>query len=437
MFTNILTVYQRLLLLAIWLGTIVSIFLPADSWWVQIVASGLGLYILSALPQARRETLIIVALIGVLSTLLLITDADSSQIINGLQRTLVFAALLPTLQLTRATARRLPAVQLSQQRMRNLPLQSANISILLGSQLFGAVLNTGAFAMMSAVIPGNATEEQRRSAALASLRGMNIAVLWSPFFVGFAVANTYWPTVALWQIMPLGLVLVVLGLTIALFLFARPLSREGLAKALYCLRPLLLPMISAASLVIVIGLLTPLKTLGAILVIMPVVCWLQLLSKPDATRIVSRNTYYSLSSFGDDLLIISAAMILGTLAETAPIFGTYMTPILSIYSSPPAIISMIISIMIAGGLVGLHPMISGTILAVGLTQAPLNISDLVLMESLLIGWGLTSMTSLSSLSVITAGAMYQVSPLRIFFSLNIMFVFLFGSLTVLVLSFLN
>ena len=437
MFADIVTVYQRLLLLAIWLGTVVSLFLPTDSWWAPIVASGLGLYILSALPHARRETLIIVTLIGLLSAVLLFTGADSSQILNGLQRTLVFAALLPTLQLTRATARRLPVVQFSQQRMRALPLRGANISILLGSQLFGAVLNTGAFAMMAAVIPENAEAEQRRSAALASLRGMNIAVLWSPFFVGFAVANTYWPSVALWQIMPLGLALVVLGLILALLLFARPLNWDGLSKALYCLRPLLLPMIFAASLVIGIGLFTPLTTLGSILVIMPALCWSQLLRQPGATRAISRDPYINLSSFGDDLLIISAAMILGTLAETAPAIDSYITPILSVYSAPAAVIALIIGSMVAGGLVGLHPMISGTILAVGLTQIPLGISDLVLMQSLLIGWGLTSMTSLSSLSMITAGAMYQVPPLRLFFSINIIFASLFAAICVLILTTLN
>jgi hypothetical protein len=43
------------------------------------------------------------------------------------------------------------------------------------------------------VIPQNAKDEIRQAAGEAAIRGMNTAVLWSPFFVSFAVGQLYLP----------------------------------------------------------------------------------------------------------------------------------------------------------------------------------------------------------------------------------------------------
>ena len=54
-------------------------------------------------------------------------------------------------------------------------------------------MNIGAFALVSAALPSDAGEQRRQVAAEAALRGMNAAVLWSPFFISFAVAGIYLP----------------------------------------------------------------------------------------------------------------------------------------------------------------------------------------------------------------------------------------------------
>lgn len=425
-----------ILLLIIWLGS-VSLVLLSSAWLRVLIAILLALFLLQSLVRMRRETLFVVTFIGLLTLSLLATGANVNGLLQGLERTLVFAALLPTLQLTRATARRLPVVIESQQRFTRLPERWADVGILFGSQAFGSILNTGAFAIMSAVVPEQTNPENRRSAATASLRGMNIAALWSPFFVGFAVATTYLPTVHLWQLMLLGLTLVSCGLTMALLLFARPLTLNAVEAALNCLHPIFLPIGLSAGAIILVSLLTPISTLGALLLIMPLLCMLQTCRQPATLRAIIDETHRGMSRMGDDLLIITMAMILGTVTETSPLIEQYLIPLLTDWLPSAFSIAVVILVMLIGGVIGLHPMITGTVLLVSFTQSPYPLSDLVLMEAMLTGWALSSITSISSLSLVTAGAMYRTPPLGLVFSHNLLFAGLFAVFTSIVLTMLN
>lgn len=423
----------NVLLLTVWLGAVVLLLF--DSGWLRwSVSVTLVIYIISALAAARRETLWVLSIIAGLGILLLLTGAAMSGLMRGVERTLVFAALLPTLQLVRATARRMQAIKISQQRFAALPQQQTDIGILFGSQAFGAVLNTGAFAFMSALISDDTPAAHRRTAALASLRGMNIAVLWSPFFVGFAVASTYLPAVQLWQIMPLGLFLVACGLAIALALFARPLSFTAISAALSCLQPIAPHIIIAAGLVILCSLLTSLSTLAAILLIMPVLCVSQWLLQPNSALPVLLETYAGLGRMGDDLIIIAAAMMLGTVAENAPLIAAQLAPWLADTVPQTLVISAVVLVMAGCGMMGIHPMISGTVMMISLSGKAQQICELALMEAMLLGWALASMISISSLSVITAGAMYRVPPLRLAYSKNLFFVLCYALFVILVLT---
>ena len=60
-------------------------------------------------------------------------------------------------------------------------------------------------------ISKNAKYKMRQSSGEAAIRGMNTAVLWSPFFVSFAVGQLYLPSQSAW----LG---IIFGLLVALLL---------------------------------------------------------------------------------------------------------------------------------------------------------------------------------------------------------------------------
>ena len=72
---------------------------------------------------------------------------------------------------------------------------------------------------MAAVLNDKADEAERRRFALSALRGMNLAPLWSPFFVAMALASAYLPSVSLIQIMPVGLITAMASLVVSILFF--------------------------------------------------------------------------------------------------------------------------------------------------------------------------------------------------------------------------
>jgi len=423
-------------LLAIWAAAFVLLWVDLD--WLHAAAStALGLLVVLSLLDARRETWMVVGLIAALGGVLLLFGGDPGQILHGLDRSLVFAALLPTLSLTRAVARGMRSVRVAQHRIASLPLRWAGIGLLFGAHAFGTVLTTGAFALMSAVVPDDAPEPTRRAAALATLRGMNTVALFSPFLVGFAVAYTYLPDVPVWQVFALGGTLAATGHAIALALFARPLSIEGVRAGLGCLAPIALPMGGAAVLVVIASQLLPVSTLGSVLVVMPVLAILHFAARPHRAVPVLTETRDAMGRLGDDLAVVSAAMILGTLAETAPPIREAVAPWIATHLPPWAAFGVTSGSMIGFALIGMHPMITGTVMMAAFAGSGLAIADLPLMLAMLFGWGLGSMNSISSLSLISAAQMFRVRPLGLAFGPNLLFTLVFGLLTTAVLTVLN
>lgn len=424
------------MLLGIWASALFLLWVDLP-WLHSVAAAALGLLVAGSLLDARRETVLVVSLIAVLGGLLLASGGAPSELLRGLDRTLVFAALLPTLALTRAVARGLTAVRTAQHRIAGLPPRLSGIGLLFGAHAFGAVLNTGAFALMGSVVREETPLNDRRLAALATLRGMNTVALYSPFFVGFAVAYTYLPNVPVWQVFSLGGALAACGLAIALMLFARPLSRDGVRRGLSCLGPVVLPMGTAAALVVVASQMLPLTTLGAVLVVMPVLCALHLLMRPHRLQSVVSETSAAMARMGDDMAIISAAMMLGTLAETAPPIRELVAPWIALHLPPWTAFGTTSATMIGFAIIGIHPMITGTVMMAALAGSGLAIADLPLMLAMMFGWGLGAMNSISSLSVVTAAQMFRVRPMSLAVGPNLIYALVFGIWSTAVLTALN
>jgi len=423
-------------LLAIWAAAFILLW--TDLSWLRDAASAtLGALVLLSLLDARRETWMVVALIAALGGTLVLFGAHPGEVLHGLDRSLIFAALLPTLSLTRAVARGMPSVRTAQHRIAGLPQRWAGIGLLFGAHAFGSVLTTGAFALMSAVVPEDAPEADRRAAALATLRGMNTVALFSPFLVGFGVAYTYLPDVPVWQVFALGGTLAAIGHVIGLLMFARPLSGEGVRAGLGCLAPIALPMGGAAVLVVVASQLLPVSTLGAVLVVMPALAALHFASRPHRLAPVLAETRDAMGRLGDDLTVVSAAMILGTLAETAPPIREVVAPWIVEHLPAWAAFGVTSGSMILFALIGMHPMITGTVMMAAFAGAGPAIADLPLMLAMLFGWGLGSMNSISSLSLITAAQMFRVRPLGLAFGPNLLFTLVFGLIATAVLTVLN
>jgi len=219
-------------------------------------------------------------------------------------------------------------------------------------------------------------------------------------------------------------------------LFVRPLSVKAINAALYCLKPIVFSMGLAAGLVVVFSLLSPFSTLQSVLLLMPLLCFLVLCTRPTNLRGVVQETYNNMARMGEDLSLISAAMILGTVAEHSPLITEQMTLWMTQLLPSEFVVASVVLLMFTLGIIGLHPMITGTVLLVMFAGSS-GVADLALMMAMLVGWALSSMTSISSLSVITSGVMYQVPPLKLAFSINLLFAAIVALVIALLLSLLN
>tara|TARA_B100000676_G_scaffold312766_1_gene388810 strand:- start:10501 stop:10866 length:366 start_codon:yes stop_codon:yes gene_type:complete len=93
-----------------------------------------------------------------------------------------------------------------------------------------------------------------------------------------------------------------------------------------------------------------------------------------------------------------------------------------------AVILIIIMTMNVAGLFGIHAIVTGTFLLVIFTSVPTGLTDLVLMQALLVGWGLCSGISIGSLTVATGAAMFGIPPVDLITRANILYVFLTSTL---------
>ncbi|MEP3113444.1 hypothetical protein [Nisaea sp.] len=428
--------WRVLLLTSVWAGSVAGLFFSIPML-DHIVAGGLLLFVLGTLPQARLETKVLVGIGSTVTLILIFTIADPVAAWRGLERTLIFAGLLPTLKMTREVARLMPSVRKSQDRLAALPDSAADVGITIGATVFGAVLNTGSFALVSAVVPADASDDRRRSAACASMRGMSIAVLWSPFFVGFAVAGTYLPMVQLWEIIPFGFLCVCLAISIALAMFARPFSFGAVGAALASLQPIASRLGIAAGMVVLVGTFTHLSTLGSILVVMPLLCLIQCVRRPDALRPVLEKTAEGIKGLGDDLALVAIAIVVGTVAGEADSVIVHVAPLLEGGLPAPVLLAMMIGIQLVPAIIGIHPIITGTIFLAALTSLDHGVLPLALYEAMLVGWGLGAMVSIASLSVVTAGSMFGVPPARIAISRNLAYVIVIWAVMIPILSILH
>ena len=87
-------------------------------------------------------------------------------------------------------------------------------------------------------------------------------------------------------------------------------------------------------------------------------------------------------------------------------------------------ILIVIMTMNVTGLVGMHAIVTGTLLLVIFTSVPTGVADLVLMQALLIGWDLCSGISIASLMVAVGATMFGIPPTELITRANIAFVFL-------------
>ena len=191
---------------------------------------------------------------------------------------------------------------------------------------------------------------------------------------------------------------------------------------------------------IVVGMtaLTPLSTLESLVLGMPLPCLLAIARAPAGDlRAALRTTGDGLTRIGPETSILCFAMALGVAFEAALPQTGLLDRIGALALSPTAVVFIVIFGMNLTGFLAIHPIVTGTMLLVVFTALPTGVADLVLMQAMLVGWGLCTAISLGSLAVVTGSVMFDLPPTRLISPTNIAYVVVTSAVFALILAVLN
>ena len=401
--------FRVFLLLAAW-GLAVAQVVTWGEWqWIGNLGGAIFItYLILTLPYLKRDSVLIIGFITLLG-FLFVREIPAAEIWQGGSRfILIFAGLVPTMALVKATAMTMPSVQRTQQELANLPAESSAAGLQLAGHAFGGIINTGTFAILSAALPPKSSFERRRLSAMATLRGMNAAAVWSPFFVAFAIGQIFTGAHASWQAIGYG-VLTALVFTIAsLFVFTPGLTFSIIRQSLACLKPVSLRLFTVLFSVLAVALALNFTALSAVVAVMPVLVMIQFFRQPQFIRRIVDDTHQSIRGMADDLVVIGSAMMLGYLVTRTDAISQIL--IYMPTDTFPAAVALITTpvLMMLGSVIGIHPVISSTILLALFSGSGSSAHPALLMQSHLIGWAAGTMSSIASLSVITCTTLYNV-----------------------------
>ncbi len=428
---------MQALIVLMWPLELFNLALPSPPL-SQLLAAGLAIYVGAAFIRGRWQTRVLVLVLASVIAGFCAAFDSWHAIPRGIEKTLIFVAFLSTIVLLRATAEQRHEIAAARALFTSLDRNRRRGGVLIGSHLLGSVLIVGVFAVLAPILGRDAPENERRDIALTAIRGMSFAVLWSPFFVAMAVASHYLPAVRLWQIMPMGMVFAAFGLLIAWFMFSRTGGLTALGQSLASLWPIMPPVAVAALLVVLLTAVTPLTTLYALVFGMPVLCVITLLAMGRGRLTQSaRATAEGLGRLGPELCVLVLAVTLGAVLEDAMARTNILAWLQELRLAPLATIAVMTGGMTLAGLAAIHPIVTGTIMMVLFTSFPTGVADLVLMESMLFGWALGTMSSLASVSIATGSAMFGVAPETLVVKENLILIVVFGTASVFILGGIN
>ena len=429
--------YPTVLIASLWLIVLIGFALPLDvlRW---LATAGLAVLVVLALIAGRWQIRLVSSILGLCIVALCVAFGGWSTVPHGVARATIFVPFLATIVLLRASAEQRPEIAAAREMFTSLDRSRRGGGILVGAHILGSVLMVGVFALLAPILGEAVPEVERRQVALAAMRGMCLAALWSPFFVAMGFTNSYLPAVELWQIMPVGLLLAATGILTAYLMFDRGGGLASLRRVLHSLAPVMPPVAVAALTVALLTGLTPLTTIESLIIGMPLLC-LPVLAAMGGGRLKAalRATRDGLGYLGPELCLMTFAMTLGVVLEAALPETGLLAWLRTLALAPPAVIAVVAGGMTLAAFLTVHPIVSGTVLLVLFTSFPTGVADLVLMESVLVGWALGTMISVSSVSVATSSAMFRTAPEKMVSTGNIGLVVVLVTLSVVILSGLN
>ena len=209
------------------------------------------------------------------------------------------------------------------------------------------------------------------------------------------------------------------------------LSFSGLRIAVRALLPVFLPVAAAACVVLALNATTPLSTLQCLITGIPVFCFIGLsLQGYQYFKSAAVQLGKGIGAVHSEVVLLTAAILLGKTLILA-IDQTGFDEMIAAFQLPDwAIITAIIATIALLAFVGIHQIVTATLVLVLFEPVETDLLQLIIMEATLIGWALSSMTGLSAVSVAVASNMFKVSLEGLCYGPNLRFVISFSLISI-------
>ena len=427
------------LLLVLWATQLARMAWPSPAMNL-VGAAAAAVYILRVFVLLRRPSIVLCSGLATVAVVLILLYGGPANVLVGFEAAPMFAGWFATIVLLRATAEQLRHITAARELFERLKPDHRLGGFLVGCHLLAAVLGPGAYAITAPLVgKGEGGREQDHLAAMrACHRGASVAGLWSPFWIAMALASQYVPGVPLWQVMALGGSMAACTLTASHVMFSREPGLTLLWRALRSLQPIVPPVALCVLLVAVLSGATVLSTMEALIVSVPVLCLATLVAKGRralATTLVQ--TYRGTAYIGNEIAILTISLALGGVVRHV-FAATGITHWIGSLDLPAvAVIAIIIGVTSASALVGVHQIVSVSLLLTVFSDLPVQVAGLVLIESTLVAWSCSSMIGLSAILVATATTMFHTTPEKVILGPNLKFATLFAIGSILVLAAVN
>ncbi len=389
----------------------------AAMWAAQVLQAVTGSQLMSQAGAAVFFAYYAVALLlsrsaqrGVIAAVSLLAVAAAARysipeaLAKGIASAVLFAAFLAAMQMLRIALDSSPLSERLRVHFTALPQPEQQDAVTLRTHLVSSVLGAGGLATVVPLVDVECSPERRRELAESALRGLGLAVLWSPFFVAMAVSTRLARDTSLIAAIASGLAMALAGLALSHVLFG------GLLRAswLLPLRRTILESAVLAAAIVLADRIWGIGNLEAVVLGIPIVAaaiaWGELRTGPMR---LCRRWLFSLEAIAVEALVVGTAMILGEVAKELLAHGIVAIPN-GIDAWPIALLIALPPVLMLGtSLLGLHPIISASCLLPLLASVE-KLHSLVATGSVLLGWMLCVVLSTFVVPVMYAATLFEV-----------------------------
>lgn len=391
---------------------------PVSSQFHSIALVLFLLFISLICFKLKKQSFIIIVALLVIGWTITEEVPSWEQLKNSSEFVLIFACLIPTLTLVRSTAMTMSSVTETQKSLASLDSASSANGIQLTSHMLGGIINVGTFALVAVALPQDADTRRRYISGTATLRGMNSAILWSPFFLSFAVASVYLPEGFAAGAITLGVFNAVIFLLITQIIFSPKESNISILQSLLPLKPIALRLVVIIVSVIVTSALIGLTALSAVCVAMPALCIFQFLRRPNKIKDVFKNFNNLQKNSGDEVVIISLSMLIASQLGQADQITAVLASFFGMAPDVKMILFILPFLVWASSVIGIHPVISSAPLLAFIAPSLTVYDAAFVAQAHMIGWSTGTMVSFASLSTIIAAENFKISPAKVSFGVN-------------------